>query len=72
MHILAFVGVVLMAGCALIWPIYSAVPPIRPFVFGLPFSFAWVVGWLLVVFGALVVLYRLDEQGSTSTDLDRS
>ncbi|MFP4228800.1 MAG: hypothetical protein ACLFTE_08235 [Salinivenus sp.] len=45
---------------ALIWPVYPAVSGIRPYVLGLPFSFAWVVGWLVVMFGALVVLYRHD------------
>jgi len=60
-RLLAFVGVVIMAGLALLWPVYPLIPSIEPYVLGLPFSFAWVVGWLLVVFGALVVLYRAEE-----------
>ena len=58
---LAFVSVVLVAGLALLWPVYPLVPSIEPYVLGLPFSFAWVVGWLVVVFGALVLLYRAEE-----------
>jgi len=58
---LAFVMVVAVAGVALIWPVYPSVAGIRPYVLGLPFSLAWVVGWLGVVFGALVLLYRADE-----------
>lgn len=72
MQVWAFVAVVVIAGLALIWPIYSAVPPLRPYVLGLPFSFAWVVAWLLVVFGALVALYRVDEHDSASDENDRS
>ena len=57
-RVLAFVSVVALAGVALIWPVYPMVSGIRPYIFGLPFSLAWVVGWLLVVFLALVALYR--------------
>lgn len=58
---LAVVAVVALAGLALIWPVYPSVASVRPYVLGLPFSLAWVVGWLGVVFGALVLLYRADE-----------
>jgi hypothetical protein len=60
-RILAFVAVVALAGVALVWPVYPSVASIRPYVLGLPFSLAWVVGWLAVVFGALVLLYRAEE-----------
>jgi len=60
----AFLAVVITAGLALIWPIYPSVAGIRPYVLGLPFSLAWVVGWLLVVFVALLFLYRTEEQDS--------
>jgi thiol:disulfide interchange protein len=61
---LAFVAVIAIAGLALIWPVYPSVARIRPYVLGLPFSLAWVVGWLAVVFVALVFLYRADELDS--------
>lgn len=40
------------------WP--GAVPfsRVRPFVLGLPFSFAWVAGWIL---GSVFVLVALDR-----------
>jgi thiol:disulfide interchange protein len=63
-RILAFVAVVVVAGLALVWPVYPSVASIRPYVLGLPFSMAWVVGWLAVVFVALVLLYRADELDS--------
>jgi hypothetical protein len=61
---LAFIAVVMVAGLALVWPVYPSVASIRPYVLGLPFSLAWVVGWLGVVFVALVLLYRADEHQS--------
>lgn len=58
--VVAVIAVVCLAGGALVWPVYPLVPPLEPYVLGLPFSFAWVVGWLVVVFGALLVLYWTD------------
>lgn len=63
-RILAFVCVVVLAGLSLIWPVYPMVSGIHPYVLGLPFSLAWVVGWLLVVFAALVLLYRSEERSN--------
>ena len=60
-RLFAFVAVVAVAGLALIWPVYPSVASVRPYVLGLPFSLAWVVGWLGIVFVALVLLYRTDE-----------
>ncbi len=63
---LAFVAVVAVAGLALIWPVYPSVAGIRPYVFGVPFSLAWVVGWLVVVFLALVLYYRTEEHDAAA------
>jgi hypothetical protein len=52
--------VTVAAGLALIWPGYALVPPVEPYVLGLPFSLAWVVGWMAAIFGALVGLYRAE------------
>ena len=59
----ALVAVVLLAGGALVWPIYPQFSSITPYVLGLPLSLAWVIGWLGVVFVALVVVYRIEEHG---------
>lgn len=59
--LLAFLSVILVAGLALVWPVYPLAAGIRPYVLGFPFSFAWVVGWLVIVFVALVLFYRTDE-----------
>jgi hypothetical protein len=34
----------------------------RPFVLGLPCSFAWVVGWLLATFAALILYFAWYER----------
>jgi len=47
--------------CALIWPVYAYFSGIKPFIFGLPLSFAWVIGWLVVMFGAQLWLFWMDE-----------
>ncbi len=59
--LLAFLVVSILSGLALIWPVYPWAVDLTPYVLGLPFSFAWTVGWLVVVFIALVLLYRADE-----------
>lgn len=63
-RVILFVCVVAAAGVALVWPVYPAVSSIRPYILGLPFSLAWVVGWLLVVFASLVVVYRAEEHST--------
>jgi hypothetical protein len=45
---------------ALVWPGYALIGDrIEPFVFGLPFTFAWTVGWLLASFLGVCVYHRL-------------
>ncbi len=61
----AFLLVTVIAGLALIWPVYPLAADVRPYVLGLPLSFAWLVGWLIVMFVALVLLYRTDGPGTT-------
>lgn len=58
--LLSFLAVTVISGLALVWPVYPFAGSVRPYVFGLPFSFAWVVGWLVVMFVALVFLYLTD------------
>lgn len=60
----AFLIVTVTSGLALIWPVYPFAADLRPYIFGLPLSFAWVVGWLMVMFVALVLLYRTDAPNS--------
>lgn len=55
---LLFLGVITAAAVALIWPAYALVARPLPLVLGLPVPLAWIVAWLLIVMGALVLLYR--------------
>ena len=64
----AFLIVTVISGLALIWPVYPLASDIRPYILGLPLSLAWVVGWLTVMFVALVLLSRTDEPSENKTD----
>ena len=57
---LVFVVILLVAGLALLWPIYPLFSGVFPLILGLPLSLAWIVLWLAVVLSALVWLYRSD------------
>jgi hypothetical protein len=35
---------------------------VRPYVFGLPFLLAWIVGWVIITSAIMAVIYRLDQQ----------
>lgn len=53
-----FITVLVVAALSLIWPVYPLFSGIRPLIFGFPLSFAYVIGWLAIVFVALGWLYR--------------
>ncbi|MDY7095636.1 MAG: hypothetical protein SX243_21895 [Acidobacteriota bacterium] len=57
-----FVGIVIAAALALVWPVASWVANPLPLVLGLPMSLAWIVGWLLVVCAGLAWMYRGDRK----------
>ena len=54
----------LICALALTWPGFRWIGNrIEPSVLGLPFSFAWNVGWILLTFLVLVVYHLLRERG---------
>lgn len=55
-----FLGAVLLALAASIWPGYLLGARIEPYILGLPFSLVWLVGCILVVFAALLLTFRAD------------
>ncbi len=59
---LVFLGVYLATAAMLVWPVFPMFSGIRPLVLGLPFSLAWVVSALGVMFAALLWLYRSEDQ----------
>lgn len=48
---------------ALVWPVYDrAANHVEPYVFGLPFNFAWVAGLAMLTFLVLVGYYAVTEE----------
>lgn len=47
----------------LIFPFFSIGNRVEPFIFGLPFSMAWVLLWIVIEFIGLLVFLRLDSRG---------
>ena len=65
-HMLLGAYVLACLAC-LIWPVYGAVGTrIEPFIFGLPLSFAWVVGWCLLTFVVMCAYHVADERAAES------
>jgi Protein of unknown function (DUF3311). len=54
--------VVGLLALALTWPGYALFARARPFIFGFPTSFAWLIACVLAGFAALVVLYQHDNK----------
>ncbi|THJ66814.1 DUF3311 domain-containing protein [Arthrobacter echini] len=46
----------------LIFPLYSFANRETPIVLGFPFSFFWMILWVLIVVVAVIVLYFLDPE----------
>ncbi len=58
-----FVAIYLVVAALLVWPIFPMFSGIRPMILGLPFSLAWVIIALSVMFAALLWLFRSEDQG---------
>jgi TRAP-type C4-dicarboxylate transport system permease small subunit len=49
---------------AMTWPGYALFAArIEPYVLGLPFSLAWVVGWVILTFAGLVLFHATRQPG---------
>ncbi len=60
-HVLFAVYAVICLG-AMTWPGYAWFGnSIEPYVLGVPFSLAWVVGWVVLTFLALVLYHAAGE-----------
>ena len=58
-----FAGFCLAALAGLTWPCYAWFGNrLKPYVLGLPFSMAWIVGWILASFVALLLYERALRQ----------
>lgn len=45
-----------------IFPLFAIANRVEPIILGLPFSFFWVVLWIVIAFSALLVLYYFDPE----------
>ena len=67
-HLLLGVYALVCLAC-LIWPVYAQVGTrIWPFVLGLPFSFAWVIGWAVLTFLVMGVYHIVDERAERGVE----
>ena len=59
---LIFLAVYLLVSAMVVWPVFPRFAGIRPLILGLPFSLAWVVLALSVIFAALLWLFRTEDR----------
>jgi len=53
----------------LVFPFFEVGNRATPIVMGLPFSFFWVILWIVITFVALIVLYSLDPENKEEEDV---
>lgn len=53
----------------LVFPFFEIGNRATPIVMGLPFSFFWVILWIVITFVALIVLYFLDPDNAEEGDV---
>lgn len=58
---IAFVVILVAATVSLMWPVYPLFAGPRPLVLGLPLSLAWMLLWLVIMFLAMLWLYRSER-----------
>jgi sterol desaturase/sphingolipid hydroxylase (fatty acid hydroxylase superfamily) len=59
----AFAVFVVAMMAVMVFPLFAIGNRVEPMVLGLPFSMAWVVGWILVEFVVLVGFYFYEHGG---------
>lgn len=59
-----FVIVMFLISIFLLWPGYLPFSTAKPFVFGFPLSFAWIIFCTIVGFIALLALYTSDYRNA--------
>lgn len=64
-----YIAVGLIPFLMLVFPFFEFANRATPIIFGLPFSFFWVILWIVITFVALVVLYRLDPDQDEEEDV---
>jgi len=63
----AFVALQIILWFAIIWPGYAwFASSATPLVLGIPFSFFWIVAWVLIGFAGIYGLYYFDYSAKTT------
>jgi cytochrome c biogenesis factor len=57
-----FIIVMVLVFLPTIFPIFAVANRVEPIILGVPFSFFWVVMWIVIAFAALLVLYFVDPE----------
>jgi hypothetical protein len=58
---LIFIAVIIITALAIIWPGHAIFASAKPLILGFPLSFAWIILWVLIGFGAMLGLYLADS-----------
>nr|WP_263326659.1 DUF3311 domain-containing protein [Neobacillus sp. Marseille-Q6967] len=64
-----FIVISIVPFMMLIFPFYELGNRATPIVMGLPFSFFWVILWIVITFAALIGLYFVDPDKDGEGDL---
>lgn len=64
-----FITVGLIPFMMLVFPFFELGNRATPIILGLPFSFFWVILWIVITFAALIGLYFLDPEKDAEEDL---
>jgi|GEM_PF-2466647 hypothetical protein len=66
----AFIVLQLILWFAIIWPGYAWYgSSATPLVLGIPFSFFWIVAWVLIGFAGIYGLYHFDYSAKAKQDI---
>lgn len=63
-----FAAIYVLVMTLLVWPVFPVFSGYEPLIFGLPLSFAWVVMVLLLMFGALIWLFRSEDHDESAAE----
>ncbi|MBD1382491.1 DUF3311 domain-containing protein [Metabacillus arenae] len=64
-----FIVIVLVPFLMLVFPFFEIGNRATPIIMGLPFSFFWVILWIVITFAALLALYYLDPEKEEEGDV---
>ncbi|MEK5391384.1 DUF3311 domain-containing protein [Margalitia sp. FSL K6-0131] len=63
-----YIIIALIPFLMLIFPLFELGNRATPIVLGLPFSFFWVILWIIITFVGLIILYKFDPKKDGEED----